>query len=134
MKLKPIPWLVTVTVAFAVFITCLFAFRNFDRRPTRTYALRSGSGSSAIVLEPDMPVTQPQAETEAVITGPVNLNTATLDELDTLPGIGPELAQRIINYREANGPFASVGALMHVSGIGEKRLEAIWDLVTVEGD
>ena len=51
-----------------------------------------------------------------------------------LENIDREVAKRIIDYRDANGPFASIGALSYVSGIGEKRLEAIWDLVTVEGE
>ena len=53
--------------------------------------------------------------------------------LQTLPGIGPTYAQRIIDYREEHGPFRTVGELMNISGIGEKRLEAIWDLVTTGG-
>lgn len=62
----------------------------------------------------------------------ININTAGAALLDSLPGIGPELAQRIIDYREANGPFTSLSQLMLVEGIGESRLEAILDLITIE--
>ncbi len=61
----------------------------------------------------------------------VNVNTATLDQLETLPGIGPALGQRIIDHREQYGPFASVEDLVDVSGIGEKTLEEIRPYVSV---
>lgn len=63
--------------------------------------------------------------------GKININTATTEELDTLPGIGPALAQRIIDYREANGSFKSIEGIIGVSGIGEATLEKIRDLITV---
>jgi competence protein ComEA len=62
---------------------------------------------------------------------PVDLNTATTVELETLPGIGPATAAAILEYRDANGPFASVDALIDVPGIGEAKLAALADLVTV---
>jgi competence protein ComEA len=61
----------------------------------------------------------------------INLNTATLDQLESLPGIGPSLGQRIIDYREEHGPFRSVDDLLNVSGIGEKRLADLRSKVTV---
>ena len=64
--------------------------------------------------------------------GLVNINIATLAELDTLPGIGPSTAQKIINYREANGKFVSVDEIDRVSGIGAAKLEQIRDLISVE--
>lgn len=61
----------------------------------------------------------------------VNLNTATLAELETLPGIGPALAQRILDYRERNGGFRTVEDLLEVPGIGAKKFEELRDAVTV---
>jgi competence protein ComEA len=65
-----------------------------------------------------------------VASGPIQLNTATTEQLQTIPGIGPVTAERIIQYREENGPFRSVDDLDAVSGIGPKRLEQLRDLVT----
>lgn len=61
----------------------------------------------------------------------VNVNIATATELESLPGIGEVTAQRIIEYREMNGPFATVEELQEVPGIGPKTLEAMKDLITV---
>lgn len=72
-----------------------------------------------------------QADASVPVSGQVNLNTATLSELDTLPGIGPVYAQRIIDYREANGPFTDVAQVMEIKGIGPATYERIKDRITV---
>lgn len=64
-------------------------------------------------------------------TGMVNLNTADASTLESLPGIGPALAQRIIDHRSEHGPFPSVEALTDVAGIGPAILDQLRDLVTV---
>ena len=61
----------------------------------------------------------------------VNINAATAAELQSLPGIGPTTAQKIVSDRDANGPFSSVEDLTRVSGIGDKKLAAISDLICV---
>ena len=65
---------------------------------------------------------------------PLNLNTATQEELAQLPGIGEELARRIVEYREANGAFESVEELMEVSGIGEGKFAGLDGRITVNGE
>jgi competence protein ComEA len=61
--------------------------------------------------------------------GPVHLSTATLEQLDSLPGIGPVTAQKILDYRQKHGPFTSVDELDAVPGIGPARLDQLQDLV-----
>ena len=123
MKKPRIPFLAVLTLVFAAFILGFFAGRNLNRTPIQLQALPAVTEATEARTIP--------AETAA--PGPVNINTATAQQLQTLPGIGEVLAQRIIDYRESNGDFRSVGALINVSGIGEKKLEAIWDLVTTGG-
>ena len=64
-------------------------------------------------------------------TAPIDLNTATLAELDTLPGVGPVLAQRILDWRTEHGQFATVDQLSDVPGIGDARLAQLRDMVRV---
>jgi competence protein ComEA len=67
----------------------------------------------------------------ATPAGPIDLNSATAEQLDTLPGIGPATAAAIVEHRERTGPFASVDALLDVRGIGPAKLDAIRELVSV---
>ena len=62
---------------------------------------------------------------------PVNINTATADQLDSLPGVGAKLAARIVDYRQKNGGFKKVEDLMNVQGIGEKNFLKLKPLVTI---
>lgn len=81
----------------------------------------------------------PVLPTPAVVNAPVspedtdliNINTASALELETLPGVGPTLAQRIVQYREQNGPFLSTEDIINVSGVGPGTYERIKDLITV---
>ncbi len=75
--------------------------------------------------------TEPTEEPfEDINTELLNLNTATVEELEALPGIGPTLAQRIIDYRDQNG-FYVIEDIMNVSGIGQSTFDKIKDLITV---
>jgi competence protein ComEA len=81
---------------------------------------RRGAGSSAPGAS-SAPASGPAA--------PVQLSTATLEQLDSLPGVGPVTAQKILDYRQEHGAFQSVDELDAVSGIGPKRLEQLRELV-----
>jgi competence protein ComEA len=83
-------------------------------------------------IEGGSPVlTTPVPEVVTITTELININTASLAELDTLPGIGPTTAQKIIDYRTQNGPFINAEDIVNVSGIGPGTYERIKDLITV---
>ncbi|SHI35505.1 helix-hairpin-helix domain-containing protein [Desulfofundulus thermosubterraneus] len=89
-----------------------------------------GSGPVNATLR-DNPFAQPHGKSPTGSGSLVNINTADQKELETLPGIGPSLAQRIIQYRETNGPFKVPEDIKNVSGIGDKRFEQLKDYITV---
>jgi len=64
-------------------------------------------------------------------TEKVNLNTATLDQLQTLPGIGPAMAKRVVEYRTKVGKFTKIEEILNVKGIGEKRFQQMKDRLVV---
>lgn len=79
--------------------------------------------------EPTRPTDTPAEDTPPA--GPININTASQEDLETLPGIGPSKAAAIIEYRQQHGPFARIEDLQEVKGIGPKTFEALSDKVTV---
>ena len=103
--------------------------RRAAEAPTET---QGGVAAQPVIRVPTNSLT---AETGSTTTpgGLVNINTAGLDELDTLPGVGPATAEKIVAHRELNGPFARIEDIMDVSGIGEAKFETMRDLITVGG-
>jgi competence protein ComEA len=83
------------------------------------------------VTPPPAPAVGGGASAAGAPGGLINLNTATVAELDTLPGVGPVLAQRIVDHRNRTGGFRSVEELRKVEGVGDARFEQLKDLVTV---
>ena len=126
MKKPKVSILVAITCIFAAFVVGFFAGRNLNHTPVQISALPVSATEN----------TQPAASVESTVPtepGILNINTATVEQLQTLPGIGPVLAQRIVDYRDTYGDFQAIEELTKVSGIGTKRFEAIWDMITVGG-
>lgn len=130
-----------IVLLFAAFTAGLFCGRNLGgtrlsisvadteaSTPTQTAAPLTAvpDPSSA----PSQPATDPSAPTDP---GLLNINTATVQQLCELPGIGEVLAQRIIDYRTESGSFGSIYELTEVEGIGEKKMAAIEELITTGG-
>jgi competence protein ComEA len=78
-----------------------------------------------------LPTEESSENSDVENTELININTATVEELDSLPGIGPTIAQRIVDYRNENGPFNTIEDIQNVSGIGTSTFDEIKDLITV---
>jgi competence protein ComEA len=88
----------------------------------------------SIALQTRSAIAMPQdtsAAAKSAVSPTVNLNTATAEQLQKLPGVGPKVAARIIEYRQKNGPFKKIEELMNVRGVGEKSFLKLKDQITV---
>ena len=92
-------------------------------------AARVSDGEQIVVPRRGAGVVAASGGGGGVASGPVHLNSATLEQLDALPGVGPVTAQKIVDYRQAHGAFGSVDELDAVPGIGPARLEQLRELV-----
>lgn len=94
-------------------------------KSSRLLVVPDGEGKGKVSLEPLAP---PKLK---VLSIPIPVNTASVEELDTLPGIGPKTAQAIVEYRETHGKFNSAEDLLQVPGIGPKKLAALKPHITL---
>jgi len=90
--------------------------------------------AGAAVLSAQSPSKGSASKATAAPTAPVNLNTASAEQLEALPGVGASTARRIIEYRQKNGSFKKIEELMNVKGIGEKSFLKLKPLITVAPD
>ena len=96
----------------------------------------SNAEAAASFMESSVSAQEPMelSVSEQSTSGLVNINTATIEELDALPGIGPVIAQRIVDYRTQYGPFTAKEQIKNVSGIGDKKYSDIESLIEVRNE
>lgn len=128
MKKPRLSILVAVTLLFAVFTLGFFLGRNGSHG-----SVDLSVPAAMQTLPPQTTCPEPTTPETVAVTFPIDINRADAEQLTALPGIGEVLAGRIVAYREENGSFLSTQELQNVEGIGEKRLDAILDLITVGG-
>ena len=113
MKNTAFVWMIALCLAFCAFAGGLFLGRNINHSDVQ-------HGNKPAVTQPDA-------------GDKLNINTATAAQLQDLPDVGPVLAERIVAYRQANGPFTTIEQLLLVEGIGETLLDRISDQITTGG-
>ena len=119
--------LILLTLGLCCFSGGFLAGNSCNRTQVHISTANYAAPADAATVQRDAPIAA-----DALAEFPVNINTADLETLTLLPGIGETYAQRIIAYREQHGAFTEIEKLMEVSGIGAGRFDAIKDLITVE--
>ncbi|GAB5518462.1 MAG: hypothetical protein RhofKO_07130 [Rhodothermales bacterium] len=129
-QLMPIPE-PSLPADHATFVTAAAELNATFTAPSDIETVTADDAAAAAPVA-EAPQAKPKARKAPAPSGSVNVNTGSLAELDRLPGVGPAIAQRIIDYREAHGAFASVSALQRVRGIGPKTLAKFEAMAVVE--
>ena len=128
MKKHPLSLLICILLIFCAFTLGFFLGRNRNHEVIHLSTVSTQARHNITIPTP----TEATCAEEQV-TYPIDINSATIKELSSLPGIGETLAQRILDYRAAHGRFSIPEELMNVDGIGSGKLEAILDYITAGG-
>ncbi len=120
MKNQGVWLLLTLEILLLALLIGFFLGRNTADMPIQISKLPSQTEDTA------------SSDSETETQGKININTANAEQLQELPGIGPTLAERIIAYRDKNGPFQTLSELTNVEGIGLEKLNGLIDFATVE--
>ena len=129
MKNTPVSILGCACLILAAFLFGMYLGRNITGTEIQTSVISTGS----IPFSSATATSSTTASSATQTGGKININTADLYSLMSLPGIGETYAQRIIDYRTTNGPFKDIEDIKNVEGIGEKRYESIKNLITTGG-
>ena len=120
--------LIIVTLMFASFTVGLLVGRTANRNPV------SVEVPAVLLAEPSQQQEEPSDKVMMPRTAfPIDINRADKDTFMELPGIGEVLAKRIVDYRSKHGHFKAVEELLNVEGMGKKKLDEIWNLITIGG-
>lgn len=136
MKKSIILVLIVITLVFASFVGGFYTGRNYNLGTVQISGLLPESTQKPTTTSPKVTTPANGGTTQGTnpnTSGLININTADAAQLDSLPGIGPVLAQAIVDYRTEFGNFDTPEDLLNVSGIGQKKLEAILEYITTGG-